>query len=103
MDTTLTHGDEFPMDLLTSADWADVTDPIVGTLVPNFFITSFGRHLAYGDLSDENVMAKLTCVGFGYELWANTAKDAIEKLDDILTIMEEVKTPETIKKYFGPT
>jgi hypothetical protein len=25
-----------------------------------------------------------------------------QKLDDILTIMEEVKTPKTIKKYFDP-
>jgi hypothetical protein len=46
-------------------------------------------------------MAKLTRLGFGYELWANTAKDAIKKLDDILTIMKEVKTPQ--KKYFDPT
>jgi hypothetical protein len=36
-------------------------------------------------------MAKLTCLGFGYELWANITKDAIEKLDDILKIMEDIK------------
>jgi hypothetical protein len=48
-------------------------------------------------------MAKLTHLGFGYELWANTAKDEIIKLDDILTIIEDVKTPEKFKKYFDPT
>jgi hypothetical protein len=48
MDSTLTHGDEFPKDLLTSTDWADFSDPIVGTLMPNFFITYFGQQLAYG-------------------------------------------------------
>jgi hypothetical protein len=42
IDSTLTHGDEFPKDLLTSRDWADFTAPIVGTLVPNLFITYFG-------------------------------------------------------------
>ncbi len=103
MDNTLTHGEEFPKDLLTSTDWVDFTDPIVGTLMPNFFSTYFGQQLAYGDLSDDNVMAKLTSLGFGYELWANTAKDEIKKLDDVLTIMEDIKTPEKIKKNFDPT
>jgi hypothetical protein len=41
-------------------------------------------------------------LGTGYELWANTANDAGEKLDDILSVMEEIKTPESIKKYFNP-
>ncbi len=71
--------------------------------MPNFFIAYFGQQLAYRDLSDDNVMAKLTCLSFGYEFWTNTAKDAIGKLDDILAIMEDIKTPETIKKYFDPT
>ncbi len=66
MDSTLTHGVEFPKDLLTSTNWADFTDPIVGTLVPNFSITYFGQQLAYGNLFDDDVMAKLTCLGFEY-------------------------------------
>jgi hypothetical protein len=41
-------------------------------------------------------------LGTGYELWANTAKDTVEKLDNILSVMEEIKTPESIKKYFDP-
>jgi hypothetical protein len=41
-------------------------------------------------------------LGTGYELWANTANDAIKKLDNILSIMEEIKTPESIKKHFDP-
>jgi hypothetical protein len=39
----------------------------------------------------------------GYELWANTANGAVEKLDNILSVMEEIRTPESIKKYFDPT
>ncbi len=46
-------------------------------------------------------MAKLTCLVFGYELWASIAKDALKKLDDILTITEDVT--EKIMKYFDPT
>jgi hypothetical protein len=47
-------------------------------------------------------MAKLVHLGTGYELWANTANDAIEKLDNILSVMEEIKTPESIKKHLDP-
>jgi hypothetical protein len=70
--------------------------------VPNFFVTYFGQQLVYGDLSDNDNMAKLTHLESGYELWANIAKEALEQLDDTLTIMEKVNTPERIKKYFNP-
>jgi hypothetical protein len=46
---------------------------------------------------------KLICLGPGYERWANTANDAAKKLDNILSVMEEIKTPESIKKYLDPT
>jgi hypothetical protein len=48
-------------------------------------------------------MAKLVCLGSGYKLWANTANDAVDKLDDILSPMEEIRSPESIKKYLNPT
>ena len=38
-------------------------------------------------------MAKLVRVGSGYELWANTAKAAVEYLNGILTVIEEIKAP----------
>ncbi len=41
-------------------------------------------------------------MGTGYELWANTANNAIKKMDNILSVMEEIKTPESIKKHFNP-
>jgi hypothetical protein len=41
-------------------------------------------------------------LGTGYELWANTANDDVEKLNDILSVMEEIKTLESIKKHFNP-
>jgi hypothetical protein len=41
-------------------------------------------------------------LGTGYELWANTGNNAIKKLDNILSVMEEIKTPESIKKHFDP-
>ncbi len=41
-------------------------------------------------------------MGTGYELWANTANDAVKKLENILSVMEEIKTPESIKKHCDP-
>jgi hypothetical protein len=42
-------------------------------------------------------------LNMNYGLWANTANDAVEKLDNILSVMEEITTPESIKKYRDPT
>jgi hypothetical protein len=103
MDTNINHGEKMPADLLSKTDWKDFEEPIVGTLIPNFFITYFGQVLPHGDISDDEIKAKLMHLGTGYELWAYTANNAIKRLDDILSVMEEIKTPESIKKYFNPT
>jgi hypothetical protein len=102
MDISLNHGDNLPKELLSKTDWNDFKEPIVGTLIPNFFITYFGQDLPHGNISDDEIKAKLICLGTGYELWANTANNAIEKLVNILSVMEEIKTPESIKKHFDP-
>ncbi len=65
MDTNLTHGDDMPMGWLSKTDWKDFVNPIVGTLIPNFFITYFGQVLPHGDISDDEIMAKLVCLGSG--------------------------------------
>ena len=72
--TNLIHGDDIPAEKLINTGWKDFKDPIVGILIPNFFIAYFGQDLPHGDLSDEEIMAKLVCLGSGYDLWANTAK-----------------------------
>jgi hypothetical protein len=102
MDVSLNHGDSLPKELLSETDWNDFKEPIVGTLIPNFFITYFGQDLPHGDISDDEIKAKLVRLGTGYELWANTANDAVEKLDNNLSVMEEIKTLESIKKHFDP-
>jgi hypothetical protein len=100
MDDSLNHGDDLPMELLSKTDWNNFEEPIVGTLIPNFFITYFGQVLPHGNISDGKIKAKLMSLGTGYELWANTANNAVKKLDGILRVIEEIKTPESIKKYF---
>jgi hypothetical protein len=89
--------------MLYKSDWNDFEEPIVGTLIPNVFITYFRQVLPHGNISgDDKIKAKLMRLGTRYELWVNTANDAIKKLDSILSVMEESKTHESIKKYFDP-
>ena len=52
-------------------------------------------------------MLQLVRMGVGYELWAETAKDAIDKCDDISSILDKIddkKKPEMeiYKKYLDP-
>jgi hypothetical protein len=102
LDVSLNHGDDLPKESLSETDWNDFEEPIVGTLIPNFFITYFGQDLPHGNVSDDEIKAKLVRLGTGYELCANTANDAVEKLNNILSVMEEIKTPESIKKHIDP-
>jgi hypothetical protein len=73
MDDSLNHGDDLPKEPLSKTTWNDFEEPIVGTLIPNFFMNYFGQDLPHGDISDNKIKAKLVCLGTGYELWANTA------------------------------
>jgi hypothetical protein len=92
MDVSLNHGDDFPKESLSKTDWNVFEEPIVGTLIPNFFITYFRQDLPHGNISDDEIKEKLVHLGTGYELWANTANNAVKKLDNILSVMEEIKT-----------
>jgi hypothetical protein len=98
MDDSLNHGDDLLTALLSETGLKDFEEPIVGTLIPNFFITYFGQVLPHCDINDEEIKAKFMRLGTGYELWANTANNAIKKSDNILSVMEEIKTPDSIKK-----
>jgi hypothetical protein len=98
-----THGEDIPAEKLVNTDWKDFEDPIVGTLIPNFFIAYFGQDLPNGDICDEEIMAKLVRLGLSYKLWANTTKAAVVYVDDILSVIEEIKAPELIKQYLDPT
>jgi hypothetical protein len=99
----LPHGEAIPVDKLADTNWKDFEDPIVGTLIPNFFIAYFGQDLPHRDLTDEEIIEKLVRLGSGYELWANTAIAAVEYIDNILTVIDEIKVPESIKRYLDPT
>jgi hypothetical protein len=100
--TNLICGDDIPIVKLIDTNWKDFKDPIVGTLIPNFFLAYFGQDLPHGDLTNEEIMAKLAHLGSGYELWANTAKAEVEYVDGILTLMDEIVAPKMIERYLDP-
>ena len=109
VDAALTHGEDIPPGFLVHTDWSsiDASSVIVGTLVPNFFIVYFGHDPPHGSIEDDEVMLQLARMGVGYELWAETAKDAIDKGDDITSILdkiddEEKPEMEMYKKYLDP-
>ncbi len=65
MDDSLNHGDDLPKESLSERDWNDCEEPIVVTLIPNFFITYFGQVLPHGDIIDNKIKAKLIRLGTG--------------------------------------
>jgi hypothetical protein len=68
MDISLNHVDDLPKESLSETNWNDFEEPIIGTLIFNFFITYFGQDLPHGDISDNEIKAKFVCLGTGYEL-----------------------------------
>jgi hypothetical protein len=66
MDISLNHGDDLPKESLSETDWNDFEEPIIGTLIPNFFITYFRQDLPHGNISDNEIKAKLIRLGTGY-------------------------------------
>ncbi len=89
MVVSLNLWDDLPKESLSKTDWNDFKEPIIDTLIPNFFITYFGQDLPHDNINDDEIKAKLVHLGTGYELWANTANNAVKKLDEILSVMEE--------------
>ncbi len=105
MDATFTQGDIIPTDWLAGTIWAESEASIVGTLIPNFFIVYFGQDLPYGNIDNNKVMLQLAHMGPGYELWADTAKDAVDNFDNISSILDKIdddEHPERIKQYLDP-
>jgi hypothetical protein len=95
-DSHLLHGDNIPTELVSETNWKDFIDPFIGTLGPSFFVLYIWQSFPHGDIRDDEIMSKLIRLGSGYELWANTAKNAVEHLDDILSAMDTITTS---KKY----
>ena len=87
-------------------DWKDLTDPVRGTFLPNFFIVYFGQEIPQGRISNDDEKTAMAKMGPGYDLWVTTISDAIDNMEDIDTIMDAFSVVENLtqdefyKKYF---
>jgi hypothetical protein len=57
MDVSFNHGDDSPKESLYGTNWNDFEEPIIGTLIPDFFITYFGQDLPHDNISDNEIKA----------------------------------------------
>ena len=70
-------------------DWKDLTDPVRGTFLPNFFIVYFGQEIPQGSISSDDEKTAMAKMGLGYDLWVTTVSEAIiNNIEDIDTVMD---------------
>jgi len=87
-------------------DWKDLTDPVRGTFVPNFFIVYFGQEIPHGSISNDDENTAKAKMGPRYDLWVTAISDTIDNMEDIDTIMDafcvvdNLTQDEFYKKYF---
>jgi hypothetical protein len=70
-DTLLPHSDELTEEFLNdTTDLKSFKEPIITTLVPNFFVIYYGKMVPHGNITTDKLKAKMIKVGTGYDLWA---------------------------------
>jgi hypothetical protein len=87
-------------------DWKDLTDPVRGAFLPNFFIVYFGQEIPQGSISSDDEKTAMAKMGLGYDLWVTTISEAIDSIEDIDTVMDafsvvdDLTQDDFFKKYF---
>jgi hypothetical protein len=79
---------------------------IVTTLIPNVFVIYYGQKVPHGNITIDELKAKMIKLGTGYDLWARVIDEMLstDKLDNFLTVADEAKKdPLLICKYFLPS
>jgi hypothetical protein len=60
------HGDHaLPADILVDTNWSAFTDPLHGSLIPNFFFLYFGQAIPQGEIHDYDVKVQMSHLGLG--------------------------------------
>jgi hypothetical protein len=106
-DTLLPHGDVLTEELLNdTTDLKSFDEPIVATLVPNFFVIYYGQKVPHGNITTDKLKAKMIKLGTGYDLWAKVIDKTLstDKLDNFLMVADKVKKdPSLMCKHFLPS
>jgi hypothetical protein len=66
----------------------DLTDPVRGTFLPNFFIVYFGQEIPHESISSDDEKTAMAKMGPGYALWVATVSEAIESMEDSDMVMD---------------
>jgi hypothetical protein len=105
--TLLPHGDNLTKELLDeTTDLKSFKKPIIATLVPNFFVIYNGQKVPHGDITTDELKAKMIKLGTGYNLWARVVDETFSsnKLDKFLTVADKAKKgPLLIQNPFLPS
>jgi hypothetical protein len=106
-DTLLPHGDKLTEELLNdTTDLKSFEEPIVATLVPNFFVIYYGQMVLHGNITTDKLKAKMIKLGTGYNLWARVIDKTLssDMLNKFHTVADEAKKdPLLICKHFLPS
>ncbi len=73
--------------LTYTRDLKDLTNPVRGTFLPNFFIV-YGQKIPQGKISSDDEKTAMAKMGPGYALWVTMVSDAIENTEDIDIVMD---------------
>jgi hypothetical protein len=95
-----------PEHLTYTRDLKDLTDPIRGNFLPNFFIIYFGQEIPQGNISSDDEKTAMAKMGPGYVLWIATVSEAIESTEDIdvvvdaFSAVDDLSQDDFYKKHF---
>jgi hypothetical protein len=78
-------------------------EPVVATLLPNFFVIYYRQKVLQGDIKTNKAKSKMMHLGTGYDLWVRIVDKThtTNKLDNFLMVTDKAKNdPLLIQKYF---
>jgi hypothetical protein len=103
-DPLLAHDQDLTEELLGETNDLNIfKEPVVATLLPNFFAIYYRQRVPHGDIITNEVKSKMMHLGTGNDLWARIVDKTLttDKLNNFLTVTYEAKKdPPLIQKYF---
>jgi hypothetical protein len=103
-DPLLAHSQDLMLELLGETNnLKTFKEPVVATLLPNFFTFYYGQKVLHSDITTNKVKAKMMHLGTGYDLWVRIMDKTLttDKLDSFLMVTDKTKKdPLLIQRYF---
>ncbi len=98
------HGQDLTAEVLVETnDLKTFEEPVIATLLSNFFIIYYKQKIPHGAIRTNKVKSKMMHLDTSYDLWARNIDKTLmtDKLDNFLTVADEAKKDLLlIQKYF---